>query len=87
MTGNWWVQVKKWTSLNELIYLSSTRVLSSVFDTQVIGFKASSILFKDSSKSGFPKKSQNNLSRKKRCLSKIMQFRGGEGGGGGAVYL
>lgn len=59
----------------------------SVFDTQVIGFKAPSIFFKDSCKSGFPKKSQNNLSRKKRCLSKIMQFRGGEEGGGGAVYL
>lgn len=46
-------QIMNFSVLNELIYLLSTRVLSSVFDTQVIGFKASSILFKDSSKTGF----------------------------------
>lgn len=45
-------QIMNFSVLNEWIYLLSTRVLSSVFDTQVIGFKASSI-FKDSSKTCF----------------------------------
>lgn len=63
-------QIMNFSVLNELIYLLSTRVLSSVFDTQVIGFKAPSIFFKDSCKSGFPKKSQNNLRRKKDVFPK-----------------